>query len=137
MLVVSFFFPHIYDYHTTLRRLRLFLTILMTWNDDLTLTRLGAPQLDLLLLVVGLVGVVAEQLVHPPLVSQVSDHHQQGEHQEGDHSLPHVHLVLRVGHQDDDEPDVGKDGEHGGDAEHRELLDPKLRPRKMCKSPPS
>ena len=111
---------------TTLRRLGLFLTILRTWNDVRTLTRLGAPQLDLLLLVLGLVGVVAEELVHPALVSQVGDHHQEWEHEQGDHRLPHVHLVLGVGHQDDDQPDVGKHGEQGGDAEHGELLDPEI-----------
>jgi len=40
---------------------------------------LEAAELDLLLLVGGLLGVVAEQLVHPPLVRTVGNNHKDWE----------------------------------------------------------
>ena len=98
---------------------------MLSWNDVLTLTWLAAPKLNLLLLVCVLVRVVAEKLVHPPLVCAIGNDDQDWEEHKCDDSLPDLNPVFGNENEDHQEPDVGEDREQGGDAEHRELLDPK------------
>ena len=67
---------------------------------------------------------LTKQGVQVALVAGVRDADQDGEEEEGEDGLPHLHLVLGDEDQDDDEPDVGQDGGGRRDAEHHEVANP-------------
>ncbi len=93
-----------------------------------TLTWLQIAQLNLLPLVRtgggGLLdGRPAKQVVEPLLVGRVRHQDEDGEEGERHDGLPQVHVVLGVPLEDDEEPEVGKDGERCGNGEHDDLVD--------------
>ena len=101
----------------------------INWNDLIrTLTRRKIAQLDLpLFWIVSRAAdgrTLAEQVVEPALVRAVGHQDQDGEEQEGEDGLPQVDVVLGVPLQDDQQPNVGEDGEGGRDAEDDDLVDP-------------
>ena len=99
---------------------------MLAWNDILTLTRLEVAKLNLLLLVGELGRVLAEQHIQPPLVCSIGDDDQDWEEHECEHGFPDLDQVFGNEDKDHQKPDVGQNGEQGGDAKHRELLDPEI-----------
>ena len=99
---------------------------MLAWNDVLTLTRLEVAELNLLLLVCELGGILTKQDVQPSFVSSIGNDDQDWEEKKSEDGLPHLNQVFGNKYEDHQEPDVGKDREQGGDAEHRELLDSEL-----------
>ena len=97
---------------------------MLTWNDVLTLTRLEVAKLNLLLLVGQLSGILAEEHVQPPLVCGIGNDDKERKKQECEHGLPDLDQVFGTELNDHHEPDVGQDGEQGGNAEHWKLLNP-------------
>ena len=95
-------------------------------NDVLTLTRLEVAKLNLLLLVRLLSGILAEEHVQPPLVCGIGNDDKDWKKQECEHGLPDLNHVFGTELNDHHKPDVGQDGEQGGNAEHGKLLDPKI-----------
>ena len=81
-----------------------------------------------LLLLVGQLGYVllTEESVQVALVAGVGHAHQDGEEEEGEDSLPDLHLAGRGPDQDDDQPDVGEYRERRGDAKHEKVLNPEF-----------
>ena len=93
-----------------------------SWNDSLTLTCLGVAQLELLLLVGQLAGVLlAEEGVQVSLVPSVGQAHQDREEEEGEHGLPDLDPVGAGQLEDDHQPDVGENRGGGCDAEHNKV----------------
>ena len=75
----------------------------------------------------GSLGLLeAEHFVKEALVSGIGDADQEREEEEGQDGFPDVHLVGAGDHQDDQQPDVGKQGEGGGDAEDNKVLNTKI-----------
>eukprot|EP00966_Prymnesium_polylepis_P041390 960406-Prymnesium_polylepis.3 len=74
-------------------------------------------------------GNVLEERVLPPpavvlpLVRVEGEQHEQREHQERDHGLPHVDNVGRRHHEDDDQPEVRPNGKGCGDGVHSHVGD--------------
>ena len=84
---------------------------------------------------------LAEDLVEVSLVRKERDYHEDREQEESHNCFPEINFVLGIkriwlklslptlvyraaDHQDDHDPEVGEDGEEGGDDEDREGLDP-------------
>ena len=96
---------------------------MLSWNDVLTLTRLEVAELNLLLLVCELGGILTKQDVQPSFVSSIGNDDQDWEEKKSEDGLPHLNQVFGNKYEDHQEPDVGQDRGQGGDAEDRELLD--------------
>ena len=69
---------------------------------------------------------MTEESVQVALVAGVGHAHQDGEEEEGEDSLPDLHLAGRGPDQDDDQPDVGEYRERRGDAKHEKVLNPEF-----------
>ena len=106
-------------------KMMIFKILMETWNELLTLTSSTKLQL-LLLLRVGQLGhrLLAEQGIQISLVPGVGNADQDGEEQEGEDSLPYLHLVGTDEDKDDDQPDVCQDRGGCCDAEHNKVLNP-------------
>ena len=69
---------------------------------------------------------MTEQSVQVALVAGVGHAHQDGEEEEGEDGLPDLHLSGRGPDQDDDQPEVGEDGEGRRDAKYEKVLNPEI-----------
>ena len=81
------------------------------------------------------ISSLAEETVQPALLRHVAADDDDGDEGEGGAGLPDLHPVGTDQDEDDEQPDVGEEGEDHGDDEDRVGLDP---PRLACRqgSPP-